>query len=92
MTFTAASHQGKIKCVSFTFQDVYDTLAPLSRQAKSASEGHFEVRTIMAAILKGRSKPKCKKNAISKGSLQILKGTTDGHFTPMIHWADLVVQ
>ncbi len=31
------------------------------------SEGHFGIKTIMAAILKGRSKPKYSKLATSKG-------------------------
>ncbi len=53
-----------------------------SKQDTSPSEGHFGVKTIMAAILKGRSKPKCSKLATSKGPSEwrILKGTTDGHF------------
>ncbi len=55
------------------------------------SEGHFRVKTIMAAILKGRSKPKCSKLATSKGpsAWRISKGTTDGHFgPPWSFWAD----
>ncbi len=48
----------------------------------SPSEGHFGVKTIMATILKGRSKPKCSKLATSKGPSEwrISKGTNDGHF------------
>ncbi len=48
----------------------------------SPSEGHFGVKTIMAAILKGRSKPKYSKLAPSKdpSEWRISKGTTDGHF------------
>ncbi len=50
--------------------------------------------TIMAAILKGRSKPKCSKLATSKGPSEwrISKGTTDGqgqigllHVMPKTH-------
>ncbi len=54
-----------------------------SKQDLTPSEGHFRVKAIMkAAILKGRSKPKCSNLATSKGSSEwrISKGTTDGHF------------
>ncbi len=45
-----------------------------SKRDISPSEGHFGVKTIMATILKGRSKPKCSKLATSNG--------TDGYFGP----------
>ncbi len=53
-----------------------------SKRDISLYEGNFGVKTIMAAILKGRSKPKCSKLVTSKGpsELRISKGTTDGHF------------
>ncbi len=59
-------------------------LAVHSKWDISPSEGHFGVKTIMAAILKGRSKPKRSKLAISKGPSEwrISTGTTDGHFGP----------
>ncbi len=38
-----------------------------SKRDISPSEGHYGVKTIMDAILKGRSKPKCSKLATSKG-------------------------
>ncbi len=43
------------------------TLPVHSKRDLSPSEGHFGVKIIMAAILKGRSKPKCSKLATSKG-------------------------
>ncbi len=51
---------------------------------RDTSISHFGVKTIMAAILKGRSKPKYSKWASSKGPLEwrVLKGTTDAHFGP----------
>ncbi len=55
-----------------------------SKRDISPSEGHFGVKTIMATILKCRSKPKCSKLATSKGPSEwrISRGTTDGHFGP----------
>ncbi len=53
-----------------------------SKRDVSPFEGHFRVKTIMAAILNGRSKPKCSNLATLKGpsELRISKSTTDGHF------------
>ncbi len=55
-----------------------------SKRDISPSEGHFGVKTIIADILKGRSKPKCSKLATSicPSEWRISKGTTDGHFGP----------
>ncbi len=58
----------------------------------SPSEGHFGVKTIMAAILKCRSNPKCSKLATSKGpsDWRISKGTTDGHVGPPWSFAQIL--
>ncbi len=63
-----------------------------SKRDISPSEGHFTVKTIMADILKGRSKPKCSKLATSKGlsDWRISKGTTDGHFGPPWFFAQIL--
>ncbi len=63
-----------------------------SKQDISPSEGHFGVKTIMAAILKCRSKPKCSKLSTSKGPSEwrISKGTTDGHFGPPWSFAQML--
>ncbi len=63
-----------------------------SKRDISPSEGHFTVKTIMAAILKARSKPKCSKLATSKGRSEwrISKGTTDGHFGPPWSFAQIL--
>ncbi len=57
-----------------------------SKQDILPSKGHFGVKAIMAAILKGRSKPKYSKLATSKGPSEwrLSKYTTDGHFLCMI--------
>ncbi len=61
-----------------------------SKRVTLPSEGHFGVKTIMAAILKCPSKPKCSKLTTSKGpsKWRISKGTTDGHCRPHdpLHW------
>ncbi len=55
-----------------------------SKRVTLPSEGHFGVKTIMAAILKCPSKPKCSKLATSKGpsKWRISKGITDVHCGP----------
>ncbi len=51
---------------AFSFRPMQKLMVHFKRDI-SPSEVHFGVNTIMTAILKGRSKPKCLKLATSKG-------------------------
>ncbi len=59
-----------------------------SKQDISPSEGHFRLKTIMAAILKCRSKPKCSKLATSNGPSVIERYRCWTLWPPMILSAD----
>ncbi len=84
----AALHTQNDCCMTSKLRESYkEQTAPTdlsvhSKRDISPSEGHFSAKTIIAAILKGRSKLKCSKLATLKGPSEwrISRGTTDGHF------------